>query len=72
MATPDHYGCHNRAPYPALIPLPAVQPISVEGYVVNSEAVQYVKNVFSKDCQFTKTALGRADQKCMGCSWRDE
>jgi hypothetical protein len=64
------YGCHNRAPFPALLPLPAVQPIGFEGYVVNSEAVQYVKNVFAKDCQFTLSGLGRTDPKCFGCNWR--
>jgi hypothetical protein len=68
----DHYGCHNRASFPALLPLPAVQPIGFEGYVVNSEAVQYVKNVFSKDCQYTSTALGQADKKCIDCTWRKD
>jgi hypothetical protein len=66
------YGCHNREPFPALIPFPAHQPIGFEGYIVNSEAVQFVKNVFRKDCQYTLTDLGQADKGCTGCKWRKE
>ena len=66
------YGCFNRKPFPALIPLPAVQPISIDGYIVGTKAVQMVRNVFAKDCQYTLTDLGHADEGCIGCKWRKD
>jgi hypothetical protein len=67
-------GCFNRPPLPALIPLRAVEPISISGYIVNSECVEMIPNVFSRECEYTKTALGQADKGCFyngePCKWR--
>ena len=63
-------GCFNHAPYPKLIPLPSVYHINVEGHHVLCDAVEMIPNVFTTDCQFTKTQLGREDKGCIGCSWR--
>jgi hypothetical protein len=28
-------------------------------------------NVFTKDCQYRKTDLGKADPGCVGCKWKE-
>lgn len=66
------YGCKNRAPFPDLLPLPAQYVISIGAHVVNCEADELHKNVFAKECQYTKTTLGRADKGCDGCVWKLE
>lgn len=65
-------GCHNRAPLPALIPLRAVEPINISGYIVNSEAVEMIPNVFSRECEYSKGYLSKTDKGCDGCRWRQE
>ena len=54
-STDKPYGCHNRAPYPAVSVAP------------NGTAWPFR---MAPDCQFTKTDLGKADKRCDGCSWR--
>ena len=66
------YGCHNHAPYPKLIPLPATYNISVEGHSVVCDAHQLIPNVFTKTCVYTTSELGQQDAKCAGCIWRKE
>lgn len=49
------YGCHNRRPFVSAVTLP------------NGEQIpQRMK----KDCQYTKTDLGKVDKRCAGCSWK--
>ena len=33
---------------------------------------QYVPHVMAKDCQYTKTDLGKVDKKCEGCKWKGQ
>lgn len=59
------YGCHNRAPYKEHV---VIRPeLVVDG-------VTPINNTFpfrmSRDCQYTKTDLGRVDAGCHGCKWR--
>ena len=68
----SHYGCFNRAPYPRLIPLPAVYNIEVEGHSVVCDAHQLVANPFTRTCVYTTSELGQQDKKCLGCNWRKE
>lgn len=61
------YGCHNRAEYRA-------------GYKVQDghfaagreriDRMDWVPHRLTRDCQYTKTELGRVDPKCVGCKWR--
>lgn len=63
MTTPaPKNGCFNRAPYKATNDLR-----DLNGRVVTSIPFR-----MAQDCQFTKTELGQADAKCVGCSWRQE
>lgn len=66
------YGCHNRAPFDGLLPMPAHYTISIEGHQVKCEAQQMIPNVFAKDCQYTLTELSKNDKGCEGCKWKKE
>lgn len=57
------YGCHNRKDY---------VPTYIVGYrQVKAEMVPVrVTNTGTRDCQFTKTALGQVDPGCEGCRWK--
>jgi len=58
MTAAPFYGCHNRKPYAAsYLPTGGSKPIP---------------HVLSTSCQYRHTELGKADQKCTGCSWRVE
>lgn len=51
------YGCHNRAPFrPAFF--------AQDGTVV--------RHVMTTACQYRKTELGKVDDRCAGCRWREE
>jgi len=66
------YGCKNRAPFPSLIPIPAVYHLNVSGHRVLAEADEMRPYPFARDCQYTKTDLGQADKGCNDCTWRIE
>lgn len=54
------YGCHNRAPYsPHYLPTGALD-----------TRQNRIPHVMTQDCQYTRTALGQADPKCIGCKHR--
>lgn len=54
------YGCHDRAPF-APHHLPTGAP----------DTPQYrIPHVFTRDCRYRHTALGKADAKCSGCKHR--
>ena len=55
------YGCHDRAPY---APIVIVRPARGD-----DPEISYPHRM-AKDCQFTKTDLGRSDSRCDGCKWR--
>ena len=64
------YGCHNREPFKEHThtlaveapPWPGSKPIIVS---------RSWPNVFTKDCQYRKTELGKVDPGCVGCKWRE-
>lgn len=51
------YGCHNRADY---------KPYHIPTGAENSKKYR-IPHVMTKDCQFTKTELGKVDPKCDNC-----
>ena len=56
------HGCHNRPPYK-----PVTELRDHHGRLVASWPFR-----MATDCQYTHTALGQADARCHGCSWRHE
>lgn len=62
-------GCHNRAAYTESR---TVQ----DGAVLRDGALvpQFVTLPFRlrKDCSYTESTLGQADDRCSGCKWRKE
>lgn len=50
-------GCHNRKPF-----APVVQIDAEHSYPFR----------MSTNCEYTKTALGRKDDGCLGCTWRQK
>jgi hypothetical protein len=66
------HGCHNRAPLPKLVDMPAVYNISIEGHAVVCDGIEVIPFVFKRDCQYTLTELGRTDKGCIGCEWRKD
>lgn len=59
------YGCFNRKPYKDHVVVDVNR-------VVDGVAVFAVTHPFrmSRECQYTKSDLGRADTGCYGCMWR--
>jgi len=51
------YGCHNRLPF-------------AEHYFASGGVIP-IKNVFERDCQYTKTEIGKTDGSCEGCKHKD-
>ena len=61
------YGCHNRREFPANV---MVQ----DGWLMDgqSRTAKMVAKPFAmtRDCQYTKSELGRVDAGCTGCRHR--
>ena len=64
-------GCWGRPPFPALIPIPAVYRISIEGHQVDAVAHEMSAYPFAMECQYTKTDLGQSDKGCIDCTHRE-
>lgn len=63
---PQHvYGCYNREPYKDQMALKRTPE-----QVHLSQPRSFIPFRMAKDCQYTNTALGQADERCEGCSWR--
>ena len=70
------YGCHNRAPFKETVETVSVEAVPMGGMFEARQITGVVTrswpNVFTKDCQYRKTDLGKADPGCVGCKWREE
>ena len=51
------YGCHNRAPF--------------NNFYHATGSVKEIRHVMTMACQYTKTELGKTDQKCDGCKHKE-
>jgi len=57
------YGCWNRTPFRGFL--------KVQSGWFNGKRVEATVDFrMSPDCQYTKTELGRKDERCIGCKWR--
>lgn len=54
-------GCHNRPPFK-----PTTELREIGGYRI----INVIPFRMSPDCQYTKSELGQADQRCNGCKHR--
>ena len=67
------YGCFNRAPYkPALMVQDGYHEHRDEHIAARVPLMIEVPFRMSEHCNYTHTALGQADQRCIGCKWREE
>jgi hypothetical protein len=69
------YGCHNHAPHKGTFQTVSVEAISTGGKpggMTTDVVTREWPNVFTRDCQYRKTELGKADPGCVGCKWREE
>ena len=57
------YGCHNRAPFKGFHK-------AQNGWTNGKRIEVTVDFKMAPDCQYTKTELGRKDERCLGCKWR--
>lgn len=68
-ATANVYGCYNRASYRNML---AVQ----DGWWLDGQTrvAKMIAAPFrmSPECQYTHTALGQSDTKCVGCKHKSE
>ena len=55
-----HYACHDRLPF--------VDRTTLRDH--HGRVTATWPAVMAKDCQFSKTDLGKADSRCEGCKWR--
>jgi len=62
------YGCHNRREYKDKL-------IVQDGWWLDGQSraakMFQIPFAMSRQCQYTKTDLGKADHRCHGCRWRD-
>jgi hypothetical protein len=71
------YGCYNHAPHKDTFQTVSVEAVPNSGMFASDGMTIAVvtrewPNVFTRDCQFRKTELGKADPGCVGCKWREE
>lgn len=70
------YGCHSRKPFKEVVETVSVEPLPMGGALDLQFSAGVVHrtwpNRFAQDCQYTKTALGKADPGCVGCKWREK
>ena len=60
-------GCHDRPPFK---PFTKVADGHWDYGVQRIPKLTSVPFRMAKDCQYTHTALGQADQRCTGCQWK--
>jgi hypothetical protein len=65
------YGCKNRAPFPSLIPIPAVYPINVSGHIIDAKAQELRQFPFDKSCVYQRNDRYN-DPGCVGCVHKEE
>jgi hypothetical protein len=69
------YGCYNHAPHKNTFQTVSVEAISTGGKpggMTTDVVTREWPNAFTRDCQYRKTDLGKADPGCVGCKWREE
>lgn len=66
-------GCFNREPYrDATVVQDGWEWHTVNGQFVRRPVTTVVPFRMEPTCQYTKTVLGQADPKCVGCKWRQQ
>lgn len=58
------YGCHNHKPFNDEDVSSDLDPLT------GQRRIWAIEFRMSRDCQYTKTALGQIDPGCSGCKWR--
>jgi len=69
------YGCHNHAPHKDTFQTVSVEAVPMGGMfdgMTTAVVTREWPNVFTRDCRYRKTDLGKADPGCVGCKWREE
>ena len=62
------HGCHDRPAYkPAMV---VADGYYWSGGETRTQKLVSVPHRMAKDCQYTLSQLGQADQKCKGCKWK--
>ena len=62
------HGCHNRPPFK---PFTKVADGHWDDVVQRIPKLTSIPFRMNPDCQYTKTSLGEADQRCEGCRWKN-
>ena len=57
------YGCYNRQPFKEFLKVQS-------GWLGGKRIETTIDFRMARDCQYTKTELGRKDERCIGCKWR--
>lgn len=67
------YGCHNRKPYKSHLSVKDGYVFFQSGQnVAASSKIIAIPFKMSESCNYTKTELGRVDEKCNGCKWKEK
>lgn len=65
------YGCNNREPLNDLVTVQTGWRETVSlGSPSRVPVLKSIPDPMTKDCQYTKTAIGQADAGCQGCRHR--
>lgn len=59
------YQCFDRQPYTKLYK-------AQDGWVNGRPLYRYVEFRMSPDCNYRHTDLGKQDQRCEGCKWKQQ
>jgi hypothetical protein len=66
------YGCHNRLPFKSSFPVMiGGRSLHSRGFHERVQLMDHIPFRMAPDCQYTKTELGRTDERCAGCKWRE-
>ena len=66
MTATDRYGCHGRAPFVTTM---TAQDGWTNDFRTRTPNMVEVPVRSEPECQFTRSALGQADQRCTMCKW---
>ena len=68
-------GCHNHPPFKDAFQTVSVEAVPTGGMfdgMTTAVVVREWPTVFTTDCAYRLTELGKADPGCVGCKWREE
>lgn len=65
------HGCYDRAPLNETVVVQDGWTSSGQAATTRLPKLVTLPNPLTKECQYTKSNMGKTDPKCVGCKWRE-